>query len=265
MEISTAVQALAALAQESRLEVFRTLVRETPGGLAASALADRLELPASTLSFHLDQLLAAGLLQRDRQGRSLIYSVNAERLHELMWFLGEDCCQGNEELCVEPTARIDERRTEASAPVARPRVLFMCSHNSARSQMGEALLRRAAGDRFEIHSCGLRPAAIHPMTLRVLEEAGLDTAGLRSKDLGEFLGKVAVHHAIVVCERANDHCPRLHPFALNLDYWPFPDPAAAEGSKEERLQVFRDVRDAIERRIEEWLAGDVALSASGGD
>jgi arsenate reductase len=253
METSSAIRALGALAHESRLEVFRALAREAPDGLAAGALADRLGVPPSTLSFHLEHLVAAGLLQRDRDGRSQVYSLRLEAMNELLWFLGEDCCQGNVALCAPPTGRIEARVEEAEAGAGRPTVLFLCSRNTARSQMAEAILRREAGDRFEIHSCGLRPEAIHPLTLRVLDEAGFDTSRLASKDLGAFLGKVSIHHAVIVCETANEHCPKLHPFALNLLYWPFPDPVQASGTEEQRLEVFREVRDAIGARIRQWL------------
>jgi arsenate reductase len=254
METSGAIRALSALAQESRLEVFRALAREAPSGLAAGAIAEQLGVPPSTLSFHLEHLVNAGLVRRKREGRSLVYSLDVGALNEFLWFLGEDCCQGSVALSA-PTARIVARVEGAATPVVQPRVLFLCSRNSARSQMAEAILRREAGDRFEALSCGLRPQEIHPLTLRVLEEVGLDTSPLRSKDLGDFLGKVSIHHAIIVCETANDHCPKLHPFALNLLYWPFPDPVAAEGTEDERLQAFRAVRDAIEERIQQWLRG----------
>jgi arsenate reductase len=123
--------------------------------------------------------------------------------------------------------------------------------------MAEALLRREAGDRFDIHSGGLRPRSIHPLTLRVLDEEGLDTSRLSSTDLGRFLGKVPIHFAITVCEAANADCPRLHPFALRQLYWPFPDPVAAEGSEEERLAAFRGTRDAIADRIRQWLQDEL--------
>lgn len=250
---SAVVRALSALAQESRLEVFRALARVAPAGLAAGVLADELGVPPSTLSFHLDHLLHAGLVRRERDGRSLVYFLDVGAVNELIWSLGEDVCQGNVALAVDPLARIRGRVDAARAPASRPRVLFLCSRNSARSQMAEAILRREAGDRFEVHSCGLRPAPIHPLTLRVIEEAGLDVSPLRSNDLGDFLGKVSIHHAIIVCEAANAHCPKLHPFALQLHYWPFPDPVETAGSDEERLAAFRDVRDAIEERIRAWL------------
>jgi protein-tyrosine-phosphatase/DNA-binding transcriptional ArsR family regulator len=259
---SAAVRALGALAQESRLEVFRALARVAPEGLAAGTLADELGVPPSTLSFHLDHLLNAGLVRRERDGRSLVYSLDVGAVNELIWFVGEDACQGNVALAVDPLARIRERVDAAKAPAGRPRVLFLCSRNSARSQMAEAILRREAGDRFEVHSCGLRPAPIDPLTLRVIEEAGLDVSPLRSKDLGDFLGKLSIHHAIIVCEAANDHCPKLHPFALHLHHWPFPDPVEVEGTGDERLAAFRGVRDAIEERIRVWLREELRSTST---
>jgi arsenate reductase len=135
----------------------------------------------------------------------------------------------------------------------RPRVLFLCTANSARSQMAEALLRHHAPHRFDASSAGLHPADIHPMTLRVLSEVGVDTRGLSSKGVDQFLGKRTVNYAIVVCEKAQQSCPRIFPFTINNLYWPFDDPAAFEGSDREKLQKFRDVRDQINDRIRHWL------------
>lgn len=135
----------------------------------------------------------------------------------------------------------------------KPVVLFLCTGNSARSQMAEAILRARAGDRFESASAGMEPKGIHPLTLRVLNESGIDTRSLRSKPSSEFLGKVAVRHAVIVCERANQHCPRIYPFATRTHYWPFDDPAAFEGTEEERLEKFREIRDQIAQRIDAWL------------
>ena len=132
-------------------------------------------------------------------------------------------------------------------------VLFLCTANSARSQMAEALLRHRAGDRFEAHSAGLTPSVVHPMTIRVLQEIGLDTNRLRSKGSEEFLGKMRLHYAIIVCDKAAQSCPRLHPFALHTLHWPFDDPAAVQGPEEERLAKFREVRDKIDEQIRSWL------------
>lgn len=119
--------------------------------------------------------------------------------------------------------------------------------------MAEAILRARAGDRFESASAGMKPKGIHPLTLRVLSEADIETRGLRSKPTSEFLGEVAVRHAIIVCEQVNQHCPSIFPFATRTHYWPFDDPAAFEGTEAERLDKFRTVRDEIAQRIDAWL------------
>jgi arsenate reductase len=135
----------------------------------------------------------------------------------------------------------------------KPTVLFLCTHNTARSQMAEALLRHMAGDRFEVASAGLEPTNVHPLTRRVLVEAGLDVGNLRAKGVGEFLGKRTVHYAIIVCSESEWQCPRLFPFAVAKLRWPFEDPAESSGSEAQRLAVFRRVRDAIEARLHAWL------------
>jgi len=142
----------------------------------------------------------------------------------------------------------------------RTTVLFLCTGNSARSQMAEALLRRHGGEHHDVFSAGLEPRDVHPLTIRVLAETGIDTSMLRSKSVDEFMGKMAIHHAIVVCSKAQQQCPRLYPFAMEFLYWPFEDPAAFTGSDEQKLDKFREVRDQIEARILEWLKADQAAS-----
>ncbi|MFG0274124.1 MAG: arsenate reductase ArsC, partial [Phycisphaerales bacterium] len=129
--------------------------------------------------------------------------------------------------------------------VTTPLVLFLCTGNSCRSQMAEAILRARAGDRFRAASAGMSPKAIHPLTIFVLAESGISSDALRSKDAAEFLGKHAVRHAIVVCESAQAQCPRVYPMANEMHFWPFDDPAAFEGTEEETLAEFRRVRDQI--------------------
>jgi arsenate reductase len=135
----------------------------------------------------------------------------------------------------------------------KPRVLFLCTHNAARSQMAEAFLRRHGGTRFEAASAGLQPTEVHWLTRQVLDEIGVDTSALRAKGIGEFLGKVNVHYAVIVCERAEDICPRVYPFAVHTLHWPFPDPQRVEGPPAVQLQTFRDVRDAIDAHVQTWL------------
>ena len=132
-------------------------------------------------------------------------------------------------------------------------VLFLCTGNSCRSQMGEALLP-ARGDRFDVYSAGVEPKGVHPFTIKVLQEKGIDTSKLRSKDVSEYLGTLPVHHLIVVCENAEGSCPRIFPGMLNREFWPFDDPPAFQGTDEEKLNKFREVRNQIDQRITQWLA-----------
>ena len=257
MRTNEAVAALAALAQESRLQVWSLLVRHGEAGLLAGEIAQALGALPSTLSFHLRDLCAAGLLQAHRSGRSIRYSVVPEVWRQLLWHLGEDCCQGREALCTSPSARIDALQTGAVPGPSRPRVLFLCSQNSARSQLAEALLRHHAGDRFVVSSAGVRPARLHPLTRTVLAEEGISTQGMRSKDLGELLGKQGFDHAFVVCPDAQVDCPNLPRLAPDQQFWPFPDPAAVMGTKAQRLQAFREVRSAIDARLRLWLRTDL--------
>lgn len=119
--------------------------------------------------------------------------------------------------------------------------------------MAEALLRHHAPQRFETLSAGMEPRPIHPLTLQVLQERGIDTGPLRSKHVSELLGRISATYAIVVCEQAHRRCPAFALFAMNMLYWPFEDPAAATGSECEKLACFRRVRDEIEARIVMWL------------
>jgi len=142
------------------------------------------------------------------------------------------------------------------AVVNRPLVLFICTANSARSQMGEAILRAKAGDRFEVASAGLDAKEINPLTIRVLEEAGYPTRDLYAKSLSQFLAKESVRFAIIVCENAADRCPSVYPFAGRTLRWPFDDPAAHNGDEQQRIEKFREVRDQIAARLDRWLAGE---------
>jgi arsenate reductase len=136
----------------------------------------------------------------------------------------------------------------------RQHVLFLCTGNSARSQMAEGLLRHLGGDLFEVHSAGLEPKSVNPLAIQVMAEVGIDIHSQFSKSLSDFLGKVPVRYAIIVCDKAERSCPKLWPFGAVVLSWPFDDPAAAEGNSEQRLETFRQVRNQIETRIRQWLA-----------
>ena len=127
------------------------------------------------------------------------------------------------------------------------RVLFVCTGNSARSVMAEALLRHLGGDDFEVHSAGTEPKGINPLTLRVLAESGIDASFARSKSVTEFLGQ-PFDYVITVCDQARQSCP-VFPGVHETLHWGYEDPAEAEGTEEERLAVFRRVFIGLGERI----------------
>ena len=133
------------------------------------------------------------------------------------------------------------------------RVLFLCTGNSARSQMAEALLRKLAGDRYEVHSAGLEPTVIHPLTVKVLEEIGIDTSKQYAKPLTDFIEKAQFDYLITVCSNAEERCPFFPGVGQRL-HWPFEDPAAFEGGKEEKMAFFRSIRDHIQAKVQHWLS-----------
>jgi arsenate reductase len=135
---------------------------------------------------------------------------------------------------------------------ARQRVLFLCTANSARSQMAEGLLRELAGERFDVYSGGLRPGVLHPFAIRAMRERGIDIGGQHAKSLDQYIGKVTFAFVITLCDRAARECPVFAGTGQQL-HWPFEDPAAETGSDELTLAKFREVRDAIETRLREWL------------
>jgi arsenate reductase (thioredoxin) len=133
----------------------------------------------------------------------------------------------------------------------KTRVLFLCTHNSARSQMAEGLLRDLAGDQFEVMSAGTEATHVRPLAIRALDEIGVDISGQESKSLERYLDE-PIDYVITVCDDANGACP-FFPGAQNRLHWSFEDPSRAEGSDEERLEVFRRVRDGIKDRVQAEL------------
>ena len=133
------------------------------------------------------------------------------------------------------------------------RVLFLCTANSARSQIAEAFLRKYGGERFEAHSAGLEPKEIHPLTIQVMREAGIDFSGQHSKGIDQYLGKVLFQYLITVCDDAEKNCPRTWPGVNTRLHWSFEDPARFEGTDEQKLAKFRQVRDMIEQKVLAWV------------
>jgi arsenate reductase len=143
----------------------------------------------------------------------------------------------------------------------RSKILVLCTGNSARSQMAEALLRQQAGTRYEVFSAGLEPKGINPFAIRAMDEIGIDIRGQRSKSMDEFVGQMAFDVVITVCGHADQHCPQAlwNKGGVKL-HWPFEDPAAVEGSDESKLRAFRETRDGLEAQIKRWVAETQAIS-----
>ncbi len=135
----------------------------------------------------------------------------------------------------------------------KTKVLFLCTGNSARSQMAEALLRKYGGERFEVFSAGLEPSVINPLTVQVMEEVGVDMSQHFAKGLTQYLGKEHFGYLITVCGRAEEKCPIFPGMGIRL-HWPFEDPAAFKGTPEEKLEKFRQVRDQIQIAVQDWIA-----------
>ncbi len=146
--------------------------------------------------------------------------------------------------------------------MSKTKVIFLCTANSARSQMAEAFLRKHAGEHFEVYSAGFDPKPIHPLTVKVMNEVGIDVSGHNSKDLKQFLGKRHFGIIITVCSKAEEKCPTFPGVSTRL-HWPFDDPAAVLASQDAQLAKFREVRDQIEAKIKSWLKERGVTQATG--
>jgi arsenate reductase (thioredoxin) len=138
--------------------------------------------------------------------------------------------------------------------MSKATVLFMCTGNSARSQIAEALLRKYAGDKYDVYSAGLEPKGINPYTEQVMKEIGISLEGHYAKHIREYMGKFNFGYLITVCSDAEEKCPSTFPGISHRLHWSFEDPAAFVGSDEVKLQKFRGVRDQIDKQIKNWLA-----------
>ena len=138
--------------------------------------------------------------------------------------------------------------------MSKARVLFLCTGNSARSQMAEAFLRKYGGDIFEPYSAGLEPKGVNPLTIRVLDEVGIDISKQTSKSIDAYLGKTSFQYLVTVCDDADQNCPTGLPGINERMHWSFEDPARFGGTEEEKLAKFREVRDLIEQKVKGWVA-----------
>jgi len=247
METFAAIECLQSLAHETRLEVFRLLVRAGHNGLTAGDISAALSVPPPTLTFHLKILSAAGVVERKRDGRQQWYSVRFDQLKGLMDFLLEDCCQGN----VTPGYCPPEQGGCCMPEVTKkPKVLFLCTGNSCRSQMAEGWARALRGDVLEAYSAGTSPHGMNPLAVQVMAEAGVDISHHTSKTPDQIPG-VTFDHVVTVCGHAHETCP-VFSGGAKITHAGFEDPPALcreMTNDEEKLPVYRRVRDEIREYI----------------
>ena len=252
MEISEAAAAFAALSVETRLSLIRLLMEAGPTGLPAGDIAASLALPPSTTSFHLAALERAGLTQATRQGRQIIHAVRVAGIRQLLAFLTETCCAGRPELCGDIARLLPPLPDEDHGMTPAFNVLFLCRHNSARSIMAEAILKRLGGQRFRAFSAGSDPIPDpNPEVLAKLRAFGHDTAGLRSKSWHDFTGPNAppMDFVITLCDVPDGPaCPDFGGLAVT-GAWPLPDPAKFSGSALERAALLNELYAGLERRL----------------
>ncbi len=255
MEETDIVRSLAALAQPHRLQVFRRLVVAGLAGLTPGDLAQAMGLPNATLSFHLKELVHAGLIHAERQGRHLIYRVDVAHMNGVLSYLTENCCQGAEPCLVTPSTDCACERPLMTPTPPPIHVLFLCTHNSARSILAEGLLNHLGQGRFKAHSAGSSPRPQqrpHPLAIETLQQAGIATEGLRSKSWDEFASPDAPHMDLIVtvCDSAaGEVCP-VWPGHPATAHWGYADPSAGEGSEDEKRAAFRHTLHLMRLRIE---------------
>ncbi|WP_136443264.1 ArsR family transcriptional regulator [Pacificoceanicola onchidii] len=245
MESLIATQ-LSCLSHPQRLEIFQLLMRRYPGDVSAGEIVSALGLKPSTGSVYLGALHNAKLVSKRREGTSLLYRAELDSVTGLFGYLLEDCCLGRPDLCPQP-APIDKGQLN---------VVFLCTGNSARSLMAEAILRDADIPGMSVYSAGTHPyAEPNPVALKTLEKRGHDTGTLRAKPL-EDVGDTLRHADIVltVCDRAaNTEGPKWPGNPIRA-HWGLPDPVGVEGDKKFRKAAFKQTYRALRRKIDAFAA-----------
>lgn len=248
MDIQTASRAFATLGHPGRLAVYRLLMRFAPQGVRPTEIAEALAMKQNTLSHHLSDLTSSGLVQVERDGRSLFYSVDMVQAEGLVAYLALDVGRGRPELLSPFTAAFQEDDMQD----AGFNVLFICSGNSARSIFAEAILRDLGKGRFSAFSAGTRPnTTLNPFALEVLERNGHPTGDMRSKHISEFqrADSPTMDFVFTVCDAAAaEECPPW-PGQPITGHWGLPDPVKAEGTDAEKALVFAQTYGALRRRI----------------
>lgn len=232
---------------------MRLLLAEGASGLPAGEIATRLSVPSSTLSFHLAALERAGLTHSTRQGRQIVHAPRIAGLRRLISFLTETCCGGRPELCGDIARLLPPDPEESKGMTPAFNVLFLCTHNSARSIIAEALLEKIGHGHFRAYSAGAEPIdQPMPEVIDKLRALGHDVSRLRSKSWNEFVGTSAprMDFVITLCDTPEGQvCPDFGNLVVT-GAWPLPDPASFVGSPVERSAMLNELYGSLRRRIE---------------
>ena len=250
---------LSTLGHPQRLAIFRVLMRRYPDRVPAGELADALDLKPSTLSAYLAALMQAGLVTQERAGTSLRYAIAMTEVRRTFDYLLLDCCRGRPEVCW-PASFPSSTGTTAMSD-RKYNVLFICTGNSARSIFAELILRKEAGDRFEVFSAGTKPRSeLNPFALDVLVRKSHDVSVLRSKNVAEFQRPDAPRFDFVftVCNQAaNEDCPSWTGQPVS-GHWGMPDPVKVDGADAEKSLAFHQAYGALRNRIMTFTALPIA-------
>lgn len=248
-----AAHAFATLGHPDRLAVFRLLNRFAPQGVRPTEIAAALNLKPNTLSHHLADLTASGLVTVTRDGRSLFYAVNLDVTESLIGYLALDIGRARPDLL----ATLMDSAKEPAMRDTDFDVLFICSGNSARSIFAEALLRDLGQGKFQSFSAGTRPNSdLNPFALDVLTRNGHDVSGLRSKHISEFQrpDSIVMDFVFTVCDTAAaEECPPW-PGQPITGHWGLPDPVRATGTDAEKALVFAQTYAALRRRVSAFVS-----------
>lgn len=252
---ASAIEGFGSLAQPTRLAAVRHLLAIHPLSLPAGEIARLCEVPHNTMSTHLGILGRAGLISVEKDGRTMNYRADVTGFRDLLKFLSQDCCNGRPDLCGDafdlPSPPPAESKETFMSPAFN--VLFLCTQNSARSIIAQALLEKIGRGRFRAYSAGSAPAQEPvPEVIERLKSLGHDVSHLRSKSWDEFRGPDAprMDFVIALCDAPHGQfCPDLgSQFVTGA--WPLPDPAQFKGSQTERTTLLNELYAMIRRRIE---------------
>lgn len=236
-------QLIKLLADDLRWQLVRALALSD---YRVNELVKQLKQPTNLISYHLKRLRTARLVRERRSaadGRDIYYSLDLEKLRNLYLASGQ---------ALHPALTPAAEQSRAAAMPGKPtRILFLCTHNSARSQMAEALARVLGKGRLESYSAGTEPSRVHPDAIQTMQEFGIDISGQSSKSMSGFLAQ-SFDYVVTVCDRAREVCP-LFPGDPVKIHWSFPDPAAIENPAA-RLRAFHQTAMELETRIRNLLA-----------